>query len=208
MNEIGLDDQPEESGKFKKIIKYFLQGLFYLMPIATTLYVVVESIIIIDNLIPIEIPGLGIVIILVFITLIGYLFSTYLAALLRPFERLIMRTPLIKLIYTSIKDLMSAFVGSKKQFSKPVLVTIQEKPLIQRMGFVTKEDASEIGISGDKVVVYLPFSYAVSGEVIIVPKNAVQLIEAKSADIMKLIISGGVTSVENNSTNDHEKNNH
>ena len=76
------------------------------------------------------------------------------------------------------------------------------------MGFVTKEDASEIGISGDKVVVYLPFSYAVSGEVIIVPKNAVQLIEAKSADIMKLIISGGVTSVENNSTNDHEKNNH
>ncbi|MDB9774619.1 DUF502 domain-containing protein [Vicingaceae bacterium] len=208
MNEIGLDDQPEESGKFKKIIKYFLQGLFYLMPIAITLYVVVESIIIIDNLIPIEIPGLGIVIILVFITLIGYLFSTYLAALLRPFERLIMRTPLIKLIYTSIKDLMSAFVGSKKQFSKPVLVTIQEKPLIQRMGFVTKEDASEIGISGDKVVVYLPFSYAVSGEVIIVPKNAVQLIEAKSADIMKLIISGGVTSVENNSTNDHEKNNH
>jgi uncharacterized membrane protein len=208
MNEIGLDDQPEESGKFKKIIKYFLQGLFYLMPIAITLYVVVESIIIIDNLIPIEMPGLGIVIILVFITLIGYLFSTYLAALLRPFERLIMRTPLIKLIYTSIKDLMSAFVGSKKQFSKPVLVTIQEKPLIQRMGFVTKEDASEIGISGDKVVVYLPFSYAVSGEVIIVPKNAVQLIEAKSADIMKLIISGGVTSVENNSTNDHEKNNH
>lgn len=208
MNEIGLDDQPEESGKFKKIIKYFLQGLFYLMPIAITLYVVVESIIIIDNLIPIEIPGLGIVIILVFITLIGYLFSTYLAALLRPFERLIMRTPLIKLIYTSIKDLMSAFVGSKKQFSKPVLVTIQEKPLIQRMGFVTKEDASEIGLSGDKVVVYLPFSYAVSGEVIIVPKNAVEPIEAKSADIMKLIISGGVTSVENNSTNDHEKNNH
>lgn len=208
MNEIGLDDQPEESGKFKKIIKYFLQGLFYLMPIAITLYVVVESIIIIDNLIPIEIPGLGIVIILVFITLIGYLFSTYLAALLRPFERLIMRTPLIKLIYTSIKDLMSAFVGSKKQFSKPVLVTIQEKPLIQRMGFVTKEDASEIGLSGDKVVVYLPFSYAVSGEVIIVPKSAVEPIEAKSADIMKLIISGGVTSVENNSTNDHEKNNH
>lgn len=207
MNEPGLDDLPEETGKFKKLIKYFLQGLFYLMPIAITLYVVIETIIIIDNLIPIEIPGLGIIIILVFITLIGYLFSTFLSALIRPFERIIMRTPLIKLIYTSIKDLMSAFVGSKKQFSKPVLVTIQEKPLIQRMGFVTKEDASDLGLSDDKVVVYLPFSYAVSGEVIIVSKNSVEPINAKSADIMKLIISGGVTSIDNNQNNDHEVSN-
>lgn len=204
MDNFDLNDVPEETGGFKKLIKYFLQGLFYLMPLAITLYVVVESIIIIDSIIPIDIPGLGIIIILVFITSIGYLFSTYLATLLRPFERLIMRTPLIKLIYTSIKDLMSAFVGSKKQFSKPVLVTIQEKPLIQRMGFVTKDDASEIGLDSDKVVVYLPFSYAVSGEVIIVSKSAVEPINAKSADIMKLIISGGVTSIGNNIHNDEE----
>lgn len=207
MSEIGLDDLPEESGKFKKLIKYFLQGLFYLMPVAITLYVVIETIIIIDNLIPIEIPGLGIIIILVFITLIGYLFSTFLSALIRPFERIIMRTPLIKLIYTSIKDLMSAFVGSKKQFSKPVLVTIQEKPLIQRMGFVTKEDVSDLGLSEDKVVVYLPFSYAVSGEVIIVSKSSVEPINAKSADIMKLIISGGVTSIDTNQNSNHETSN-
>lgn len=204
MSNSSLENFPDKQGKFKSLIKYFLQGLLYLMPIAITLYVVIESIIIIDSLIPIDIPGLGIVIILVFITLIGYLFSTFFAALLRPFERLIMRTPLIKLIYTSIKDLMSAFVGSKKQFSKPVLVTIQENPLIQRMGFVTKEDTLEIGLNGDKVVVYLPFSYAVSGEVVIVPRQSVEPIDAKSADIMKLIISGGVTSVEQNSTNDHE----
>ncbi len=180
----------------KQLIKYFLQGLFYLMPIAVTLYLVIESIILIDSIIPIDIPGLGLLIILSFITVVGYLFSTYLNALLRPFERAIMRTPLIKLIYTSIKDLMNAFVGSKKQFSKPVLVTIQNNPLVERMGFVTKDDLSDLGLSDEKVAVYLPFSYAVSGEVVIVPKTAVTPLHAKSADVMKLIISGGVTSVE------------
>ncbi len=207
MDNLDLNDIPEETGRFKKLIKYFLQGLFYLMPLAITLYVVVESIILIDSIIPIDIPGLGIIIILVFITSIGYLFSTYLATLLRPFERLIMRTPLIKLIYTSIKDLMSAFVGSKKQFSKPVLVTIHKNPLIQRMGFVTKEDASEIGLDDNKVVIYLPFSYSLSGEVIIVSKSAVEPIDAKSSDIMKLIISGGVTSIESTIKNDEKNTN-
>jgi uncharacterized membrane protein len=197
----GLEPYKENKG-FKQLIKYFLQGLFYLMPIAITIYIVVQSILMIDNIIPIDIPGLGLLIILSFITLIGYLFSTYLSALLRPLERAVMRTPLIKLIYTSIKDLMSAFVGSKKQFSKPVLVMIQKDPLIERMGFVTKDDVSDLGLSDEKVVVYLPFSYAVSGEVIIVPKTAVTPLNVKSTDIMKLIISGGVTSVEH--TDHHE----
>jgi uncharacterized membrane protein len=114
-----------------------------------------------------------------------------------------MRTPLIKLIYTSIKDLMNAFVGSKKQFSRPVLVMIQKDPLIERMGFVTKDDVADLGLSDEKVVVYLPFSYAVSGEVVIVPKTAVTPLNAKSADIMKLIISGGVTSVENSENHEN-----
>jgi len=197
----GLEPYKENKG-FKQLIKYFLQGLFYLMPIAITIYIVVQSILMIDNIIPIDIPGLGLLIILSFITLIGYLFSTYLSALLRPLERAVMRTPLIKLIYTSIKDLMSAFVGSKKQFSKPVLVMIQKDPLIERMGFVTKDDVSDLGLSDEKVVVYLPFSYAVSGEVIIVPKTSVTTLNVKSTDIMKLIISGGVTSVEH--TDHHE----
>ncbi|MBR9830985.1 DUF502 domain-containing protein [Acidiluteibacter ferrifornacis] len=198
----GLEPYQKDKG-FKQLIKYFLQGLFYLMPIAITIYIVVQSILLIDNLIPIDIPGLGLLIILGFITLVGYLFSTYLSALLRPFERAIMRTPLIKLIYTSIKDLMNAFVGSKKQFSRPVLVMIQKDPLIERMGFVTKDDVSDLGLSDEKVVVYLPFSYAVSGEVVIVPKTAVTPLNAKSADIMKLIISGGVTSVENSENHEN-----
>jgi len=198
----GLEPYQKDKG-FKQLIKYFLQGLFYLMPIAITIYIVVQSILLIDNLIPIDIPGLGLLIILGFITLVGYLFSTYLSALLRPFERAIMRTPLIKLIYTSIKDLMNAFVGSKKQFSRPVLVMIQKDPLIERMGFVTKDDVADLGLSDEKVVVYLPFSYAVSGEVVIVPKTAVTPLNAKSADIMKLIISGGVTSVENSENHEN-----
>lgn len=66
----------------------------------------------------------------------------------------------------------------------------------ERLGFITKVDLSELGIGKDKVAVYLPFSYAISGQVYIVPSKSVTPINASSADVMKLIISGGVTSVE------------
>ena len=92
--------------------------------------------------------------------------------------------------------MMNAFVGSKKQFQKPVLVIINREEQIERLGFITKEDLTELGIIEDKVAVYLPFSYAINGEVLIVPKENVSPINASAADVMKLIISGGVTKVQ------------
>ena len=106
------------------------------------------------------------------------------------------KTPLIKLIYSSMKDMMSAFVGKKKQFNAPVLVKMGDMIEFERLGFVTKEDLSDLGISSDKVAVYFPFSFAISGQVLIVPKKNISVVHASSADVMKLIISGGVTNVE------------
>lgn len=94
-----------------------------------------------------------------------------------------------------MKDMMNAFVGKKKQFQKPVLVKIHKDTDVERLGFITKENLDELGIKEEKVAVYLPFSYAISGEVLIVPKVNVREIDASAADVMKLIISGGVTSV-------------
>ena len=68
---------------------------------------------------------------------------------------------------------------------------------VKKLGFITNKDLSEIGISDDKVAVYLPHSYAFSGNLFIVPKRNVTPIDAKAADIMKFIVSGGVTTVDN-----------
>lgn len=185
----------KENSLVKRLIKYFLQGLFYVVPIAVTIYIITYLIVLIDGIVNLDIPGLGILVILIGVTLIGFI-GTYFLAYLKPFDRAIESTPLIKLIYSSMKDLMNAFVGKKNQFKQPVLVRLSENYEVERLGFITKSDLSELGIGADKVAVYLPFSYAISGQVFIVPKKNVSPINASASDVMKMIISGGVTQVD------------
>ncbi len=192
-----MDLEPKkDSSLVKTLIKYFLQGLFYIVPVAATLYVIVYGVIMLDSLIDLDIPGLGIAVILVAVTLIGYLGTHFFINYFKPFERAIENTPLIKIIYTSMKDMMNAFVGKKKQFKQAVLVKMGGEIEVERLGFITKEDLSDMGISKEKVAVYLPFSYAISGQVIIVPRKNISRIDASSSDVMKMIISGGVTSID------------
>ncbi|MCB0400629.1 MAG: DUF502 domain-containing protein [Flavobacteriales bacterium] len=185
----------------KRLLGYFLQGLLYTLPIAATVYVVVEAIVLIDGIIPIKVPGLGILILIAGITLIGFIGGALISSGMLRLEKVLDRIPLIKIIYTSVKDLLSAFVGKKKRFTKPVLVKMEGN--VERLGFVTQEDLTDIGIPTSKIGVYIPFSYAVTGNLIIVPKENVTPIDANSADIMKFIISGGVTELEDNDEETH-----
>jgi uncharacterized membrane protein len=190
-------EKPFKDRRFiKSLIKYFLQGLFYVVPIGVTIYLIVWLVVKIDGIINLDFPGLGLIAILVGITVIGFLGSHFFVSYLRPLDRAMEKTPLIKLVYTSMKDMMSAFVGKKKQFKTPVLVKMGEGLEIERMGFITKEDLAEMGISIDKAAVYFPFSYGINGQVMIVPKRNITVIHASSSDVMKFIVSGGVTNVE------------
>lgn len=191
MEEIGNDKR-----FLKTLVRYFLQGLFYVVPIGVTVYLIVWLVVKIDGIINLDIPGLGLIAILIGITLIGFLGSHFFVSYLRPLDRAMEKTPLIKLVYTSMKDLMNAFVGKKKQFKTPVLVKIGEGLEVERMGFITKDNLSEMGISTDKVAVYFPFSYGINGQVMIIPKKNISIIHASSSDVMKFIVSGGVTNVE------------
>jgi uncharacterized membrane protein len=110
-------------------------------------------------------------------------------------ENYIKRAPLVKIIYTSVKDLISAFVGQKKSFNKPVLVKVYENSELQRIGFVTDEHPEALSLGKDLITVYVPHSYAVSGQLFVVPRHYVTPLDAQSAEVMKYIISGGVTEV-------------
>jgi uncharacterized membrane protein len=120
--------------------------------------------------------------------------------ILRPlflmFDNALEHTPVIKTVYSSIKDLFSAFVGSKKRFNKPVLVTINKENNIQQLGFVTQEDLAELNIKTGTVAVYVPLSYSFSGNLLIVPADHITTINASSSEVMKFIISGGVTDLD------------
>ena len=178
----------------KKLIGYFLQGILYLVPVAATVYVVVKAVILVDGIIPVNIPGLGLLIILIVFTLAGYFGGTLLANNIFNFNKILEKVPLLKIVYSSVKDLLTAFVGKKKRFTEPVLVKMGGE--VERIGFVTQKDLTYLGINGNKIGVYIPFSYAVTGNLIIVPKENVTPINGSSADIMKFIISGGVTEIE------------
>jgi len=189
---------------WKGLIKYFMQGLLYLVPITVTLWVIIFAFNYLDSLVKpyeteylgFEIPGLGLLILAVLIVFIGYLGSTIIFnPLISLIEGIINRAPLIKDIYSAIKDLLSAFVGSKKKFNSPVLVTMNETGL-KRVGFVTREKIDQMNIPEGYMVVYLPFSYGVMGTVIIVREEMVEKLEESSTEVMKFIVSGGVTELD------------
>jgi uncharacterized membrane protein len=198
---------------WRSIINYFIQGLLFLVPLSVTIFTIYYVFHYLDALttpyvieyIGYEIPGFGLLLVFVFIILIGFLGSTIVFNPLISFlERLINRAPLIKDIYSSIKDLLSAFVGNKKKFNNPVIVKMNNSGL-KRIGFVTRNGMESMNISNTEVAVYLPYSYGVMGTIIIVPKENVESIEQSSTDVMKFIVSGGVTEVEDIPKNKKDK---
>ena len=186
---------------------YFLRGLLVVVPAAVTVYVVVELFRFIDGLLARALgrylpeygvlPGLGIVVLVLLITLLGVFASSVITQpLQRAAGRALDKVPLIKTLYSAIKDLLSAFVGTEKRFDQPVLVKLGKELWVERIGFITKPDLAELGLTADKVAVYLPHAYAWSGNLVIVPREQVTLLDVKAAEAMKFIVSGGVSSVQ------------
>ncbi len=122
----------------------------------------------------------------------GFIGSNFLTKkLINAIDMIFSRLPLIKMIYTSIKDLINAFVGDKKGFNKPVTVILSRDGNVKAIGFLTNESLNNLGLS-DSVAVYLPQSYNFAGNLIIVPKEQVIPLDADSVDVMKFVVSGGI----------------
>lgn len=184
----------------KNLFNYFLQGLILVAPLAITIYVIFFIFSAIDGSLQnyflvwfnTRIPGLGIVIIFLLISLLGYVGHSI---IFQPFKKLISglinKAPIIKLVYTSIRDLLNAFVGKEKKFNQPVLVKVNTISELEKVGFLTQNDLSDLDII-DKVVVYFPHSYNFSGEMFIVPRELVRPFNMTPAEAMKFIVSGGV----------------
>jgi uncharacterized membrane protein len=146
-----------------------------------------------DNLIELPYPGLGFAIIFLAITLFGYLTTNFaFKTIMIWFDQGMNKIPLVKLIYSAVKDLLGAFVGDKKKFTKPVLVRINEQNSLYQIGFVTQNDLTDLGLQ-DMVVVYFPHSYAFSGFHYFVPRDHIKPLNIPGPVAMKFIVSGGVS---------------
>jgi len=178
----------------RQLANYFLRGLLISAPLALTLYVCWLTIHWFDALLGTRIPGLGVVTAVLVITAIGALGSNLVTrGAVAVIDRAIEKLPFVRLVYSSTKDLLNAFVGEQRRFNRPVSARIGEgEAAVHLLGFVTADTLESLGL-GNQVAVYVPFSYSVAGHVLVIPAERVQPLETDAADAMAFIVSGGVT---------------
>lgn len=181
----------------KKLAAYFVKGLLIFIPIALTVFLLFLTFAKLDGavskLFNSNIPGLGLLLTIVLITVIGFLASNFLGKkFFSLIDRLFTGLPLVKLLYSAVKDILEAFAGDKKSFDKPVIATVGPGSNAKIVGFITRESLENFGLE-DYVAVYMPQSYNFAGNVLLFPKEAVQPLEIESSQAMAFIVSGGLS---------------
>ena len=142
---------------FNGLAHLFFQGVVLLAPIDITVWVIVSVFNWVDNFLPNilnllfpvkfavvngsipKVTGLGFVVAIGLVLIVGWLSSLFfIEKIISIFDKVLERTPGIKIIYSSIKDFLQAFAGSKKKFDQPVLVNVDALD-VWRVGFITQE---------------------------------------------------------------------
>ena len=197
------------------VAQLFFQGVVVLAPIGVTIWVVVSLFNWVDNFLPNllnfifplqfaevngqipKVTGLGFVVAITLVLFIGWLSSLFFVErLVSIFDKLLEKTPGIKIIYSSVKDFLEAFAGNKKKFDQPILVNVDATD-VWRIGFITQNDSAHFGLE-NFVTVYVPHSYAISGITYIVPPTRIKKLPKGlgASEAMKYVVSGGVTTMD------------
>jgi len=181
----------------KQLARYFLNGLLFLIPVALTIYVFFSVFMFADGilgrLLPKKIPGVGLLLTVALVTMFGFLTTNFVTKRFFHFiDAVFNPLPLVKLVYSTVKDVIGAFVGDKKSFDKPVLVTVAPGSDIKAAGFITRDSLEKFNLV-DHVAVYFPQSYNFAGNVLLVPKTQVTVLNTDSAELMTFIVSAGIT---------------
>jgi len=189
----------------KQLLRYFIQGLIITVPLGVTLLILTKLFFWIEGWFsnmkvivhPAADPFIVISIVLAFILLAGIFASNVMARFfLNESSKIIEKIPVIRHIYSPVKDFTGAFLGNKKSFKHPVLITTNVEANIREIGFITDDDLHELGLDKEYVAVYVPMSYSISGRLLIVPKSNVAKLDVNASDAMKFVVSGGVSEVD------------
>ncbi len=201
-----------------RVRTWFFTGLVVAVPIWVTAYVAIGFINLADdivtvfipprynpeNFLPFSVPGLGLIILAVLLTLTGFLTANFIGRrMLALGERLVARMPVVRTIYNGIKQIIDTLVNqSERSFSEAVLVEYPRKG-IWAIAFLTAETKGEVGEksraqSGDDMVsLFLPTTpNPTSGFLLFVPRSDVIMLDMSVEDAAKLIISAGMVSPE------------
>ena len=188
----------------KVILRSFINGVLTIVPIILVVYVVYKSFMFLDSILgnvlkpylkEDYIPGIGLLATLALITILGWMSTKFLTGtVIRLLDWLLENIPIVKTIYSVIKDTFQSFLGEKKSFSKVALITIPGTD-IKSIGFITTEDLENFyDPLKDYCAVYIQQTFQVAGLTLLIPKDQIEVIDVKAEDAMKFILSGGMTS--------------
>jgi uncharacterized membrane protein len=188
----------------KQLGGILLKGLVTILPIGLTVYfvywlgVTTESVLskpikwVIDD--ANYFPGLGLVVGFLLLFIVGLAVNAFIVRrVLGVGEELLLRVPVVKTVYSAIRDMTRLVNTDKKKGDLDRVVTV-DIGLGRLIGFVTQEHAKDLGIGGgdDLVAVYLPMSYQIGGYTVYLPRSKVTETDLKVEQAMRIVLTGGV----------------
>jgi uncharacterized membrane protein len=191
----------------KFISKNIITGLITMLPVVLTLYlfywfaISTEAVLggLIRLMLPAEFywPGMGIIAGFVVVFMVGLLMHLYVVRLLfQKGEQIFYHMPLIKPVYSAIRDFFEYFSPkSKKEFEQVVSVSIGNTGM-QVIGFVTQAESDKLPASfqdEDNILVYIPLSYMIGGYAVFMPRSAVRPLDMNMEEAMRFTLTAGVT---------------
>ncbi len=195
--------------------KLFLKGLAVVIPVALTLailwWMAAGAERLMGSLLKFTlpdgwyVPGMGLVSGLVLLALIGLLSHVLIfQKLFNLGDAIFNRLPLVKTIYTAIKDFIGYLNPDKDSaMSKVVMVQLPGQSF-QLMGFVTREQFDDLPFTPsaeDPVAVYMPMSYQIGGYTLFLPRSALTPIDIPFETAMRLVLTGGISHKRDNGEN-------
>jgi len=193
-----------------KIRGYFLTGIIVTAPVGLTFYVSflfigfidakVRNVIPVqyhyDNILPFEIPGLGLLFVFIMLTFIGFLTAGLIGRyIIKLGERIIARLPIIRSVYGALKQIFeSVLKTSSKSFREVVLIEYPRKG-IWAIGFITGDTKGEVqhSFKEEIVNVFLPTTpNPTSGFLLFVPRKDLKVLNMNVEEGIKMVISGGI----------------
>ena len=192
---------------FARLRNYFITGIVVLIPIGLTLYLTKFIIDFSSNLLPrelnpnfylpIKIPGLEIIVTVIFITIIGGLSLSFIGRKgLQIFNDLLKRIPILRTIYSAIGQLTETFAPQKRTQKKSVVLVEYPRKGIWAVGFATKDNEGEISekTNSDLVNVFVPTTpNPTSGFLLMFPKNEIKFLDMTFEEASRFIVSAGTS---------------
>jgi len=179
----------------RSLQKTFVTGLVVMAPVFATVWILWGLYDYVQARSPFHFRGgsiLTLAMVGAIVLAVGWLSRTALGSVLEIMEDSLGRLPGIGTLYRALRDMVNAVSGEERRFKHPVWVYPIRGSRLKLIGFITRDDLAHLGAKGE-VAVYMPHSYNISGQLVVVPRSMVKPIKSQSRDLFAFVATGGMT---------------